>query len=83
METCLMGRILPIYLYSQVWKNKERTATIHLKQWEWRRKWLMWTKLFNRVSTSIEIQFNDEVGESIRQLEKGGCLGCSYDLEKE
>lgn len=72
------------YPYTYILKSgkiQERTATIHLKQWEWRRKWLMWTKLFNRVSTSIEIQFNDEVGERSGSW-KGGCLGCSYDLKK-
>jgi hypothetical protein len=28
---------------------------------EWRRKWLMWTPLFNDVRRYIEIEFSEEV----------------------
>lgn len=55
------------------------TATIHVKQREWRRRWLMFTPLFNHVDTDIEVDFSDEVGEEAGSW-KGGCTGCGYKM---
>lgn len=54
-------------------------ATIIVQEMEWRQRWLMWTKLFNKVRKSINIDFNQEVGEQTGSW-KGGTLGCGYDL---
>ncbi len=40
------------------------------------RKWLPFLK---RVVTSIDVTFNDEVGERSGSY-NGGCIGCGYDL---
>ena len=61
-------------------KVQNRMATITLEQREWRRKWLMWTTLFNQVRTTISIEFDDEVGERTGSW-KGGTLGCGWDLK--
>lgn len=59
---------------------QERTATIMVEEWEWRRRWLQWTPLFALVRKSIEVQFSDEVGERSGSW-KGGCIGCSYEMK--
>lgn len=59
---------------------QERQATIKVKEMEWRRKWLMWTPLFNQVIRSIDVDFNDEVGERTGSW-KGGTVGCGWDLK--
>lgn len=58
---------------------QNRIATVTVEEREWRRKWLMWTSLFNRVRTTIAVDFNDEVGERSGSW-KGGTLGCGYEL---
>jgi hypothetical protein len=72
------------YPYSYTLKSGEVQdvlATITIEEREWRRKWLMFTSLFNFVRTSISIEFSEEVGER-RGSWKGGTLGCGYDLKK-
>jgi hypothetical protein len=54
-------------------------ARVRIKEMEWRRKWLPFTQLFNRVRRSIDVQFSDEVGERAGTW-KGGCYGCGYDM---
>lgn len=61
---------------------QERFATITVDEREWRQRWLKWTPLFKMVRTSIDIQFNDEVGERSGSW-KGGTLGCGYNLLKD
>lgn len=56
-------------------------AAIMVKQMEHRPRWFMWTSLFSRVSTYIDINFSDEVGEHAGSW-KGGVVGCSYDMIK-
>lgn len=58
---------------------QERTACVGVKQMEWRRKWLMFTSLFSKVRTTIDIEFSDEVGERTGSW-KGGTIGCGYEL---
>lgn len=59
---------------------QNRNATITIKEMEWRRRWLMWTPLFNKVVRSIGVEFDDEVGEETGSW-KGGTVGCSYELK--
>lgn len=63
-------------------KVQERLATIQVDEREWRPIWFKWTSLFKMVRTSIDIEFNDEVGERSGSW-KGGTMGCSYNLLKE
>jgi hypothetical protein len=39
----------------------------------------MWSNLFNRIRTTIGVEFNDEVGERSGSW-KGGTLGCGYEI---
>ena len=39
----------------------------------------MWTSLFSKKRRSIDIDFNDEVGEETGSW-KGGCTGCGYTM---
>lgn len=55
-------------------------ATIKVQEIEWRQKWLMWTKWGNKVSKSINVDFNNEVGNQ-RGSWKGGVLGCSEEIK--
>jgi hypothetical protein len=58
---------------------QERIATVYVDQMEWRPRCLKWTKLFAKIRTSIDVQFNDEVGERTGSW-KGGTIGCNYEL---
>lgn len=58
---------------------QERIATIKVEEREWRWHWFKWLPLTKRISRSISVRFNDEVGERTGSW-KGGTLGCGYDL---
>lgn len=40
---------------------------------------MKWFPFIRTVNKSIEIQFNDEVGEDTGSW-KGGCIGCGYNM---
>lgn len=70
------------YPYTYVLESgevQERQATVKVKEMEWRRKWLMWTPLFNQVIRSIDVEFDKEVGERTGSW-KGGTVGCGYEM---
>lgn len=55
------------------------TATVCMERTTWRRfKWLPWP---HSVEYSIDIEFDDEVGERAGSW-KGGCLGCVYTMRR-
>lgn len=58
---------------------QQRLATIKVAEREWRWRSLKWTGITKRVSKTIEIDFNDEVGERTGSW-KGGTTGCSYNM---
>ena len=65
--------------YTYVLKNgtvQNRTATCTIEKRKWHRKWF---PMFTRESTTIDIEFNDEVGERTGSW-KGGTLGCGYEM---
>lgn len=65
------------YLYTlKSGEKQERKATIQREYREWRRFWLPW----KMVRNSINIDFDDEVGERSGSW-KGGTVGCGYDIE--
>lgn len=58
---------------------QERMATVQVEEREWRMIFLQWTPLFAKVRKSIDVSFNEEVGERTGSW-KGGCTGCGWDL---
>lgn len=59
---------------------QKREATIRVEEREWRWHWLKWLPYPRRISKSINIDFNDEVGERTGSW-KGGTTGCGYNLK--
>lgn len=57
-------------------------ATIKIEEREWRQKWLMWTKIGNKVSKDLAVSFDNEVGNQ-RGSWKGGTLGCGIKMKKD
>ena len=54
---------------------QNRQATIKVETRRWQRWWLP----FRRVSRTIDVRFDDEVGERTGSW-KGGCIGCSLEM---
>lgn len=54
---------------------QDRIATVNVERRTWTRFWLPYKK----VSTSINVDFDDEVGERTGSW-KGGTLGCGYEM---
>ena len=78
------GRWEATYPYTYTLKNGEvqhRQATIHVERREWRWRWFMWCPLTALVRKSIDIRFDDEVGERTGSW-KGGCIGTGYTMKK-
>lgn len=69
----------PYFYLLQSGERQERTATIHAERRIWRLSVLRRTQRFQRISTSINVTFSDEVGERTGSW-KGGTIGCSYEL---
>lgn len=70
------------YDYTYTRKNGEvqnRKATVHVDRMTWRARWFPFIPR-TKVRTSINITFNDEVGEETGSW-KGGCTGCGYDMQ--
>lgn len=68
--------------YTYVLRNGEiqnRIATIGVEEREWRWHWFKWSKFPHRVSKTIAVKFDDEVGEDTGSW-KGGTIGCGYNL---
>lgn len=80
--------------YNDKWKEKQKSwnydytdksdgeiipTIIYVEEREWRRKWLIWTKMFNKTRRTIDIHFDKECG-SKKGSWKGGVIGCSYLL---
>lgn len=59
---------------------QHRTATIYVNRREWRWKWLMWSPWPAIKRQSIDVTFDDEVGERAGSW-KGGTIGCGYDMQ--
>ena len=56
-----------------------RIAEVTVTEREWRPKWFKWTGFFSKNRRSIDVEFNEEVGEGSGSW-KGGTLGCGWDL---
>jgi hypothetical protein len=69
--------------YNYVLKNgniQHRVATISIREMEWRRYGWVWSKAFRLVRKTIEVEFDDEVGERTGSC-KGGTVGCDYQMK--
>lgn len=61
------------------WEVQSMWARISVEEREWRPKWFKWTKLFAKISKTISVEFDSEIGE-VAGSWKGGCTGCSYEI---
>ena len=61
-------------------KIQERMATITISEREWRWHWFKWLPFPRKVSRTLDVEFNEEVGERTGSW-KGGVLGCGYELK--
>jgi hypothetical protein len=69
------------YSYRYVLKNgtaQDRVATVNGDEREWRWRWFKWSPWPRKIRRSIDVSFNDEVGERTGSW-KGGTVGCGYD----
>lgn len=76
------ARKIDSYPYTYVLKNgdiQERIATIYVTEMECRWKWLQWLSYPRIIDRSIDISFDNEVGEKTGSW-KGGVTGCSYKM---
>ena len=82
-DRCEAGGWKETYPYRYVLRSgevQEREATVTVREYERRRRWLLWTGVGAMITRSIDVQFSDEVGERTGSW-KGGCVGCGYDLK--
>jgi hypothetical protein len=62
-------------------KVQDRLATIKVEEREWRWHWFKWLSFPKMIRKTIDVNFNDEVGERTGSW-KGGTLGCGYELRQ-
>ena len=80
IEEAAAESVSQVFDYTYVLKRGEvqkRKATVHVDRLTWGRKWARWLKM---VRTSINISFDEEVGERTGSW-KGGTTGCSWVLK--
>ena len=68
--------------YTYVLKSGEiqkRKAEIYVNRMEWRMRGFKWLPWPNKTQVSIDVRFDDEVGEETRSW-KGGCVGCGHTM---
>ena len=82
------GRWVADYVYRYTLRSGEvqvRIATIYVERgyWHWLlAKWLrlpLWLPVVNMMKQSIDVRFDDEVGERTGSW-KGGCIGTGYTM---
>ena len=79
-EERLKKSVSKTYDYTYVRKNgqiQDRKATVFIERWTWGRKWFPFLKM---KRTSIDVAFNEEIGERVDTW-KGGTVGCSWELK--
>lgn len=78
------GRAVEVHPYRYVTSQGEVQnvqATIYVEEWRhvWRSfKWLGWPR---RVSRSIDVRFDNPIGEDVNSY-KGGTYGCGYSMRR-
>lgn len=75
------AEVAKVYDYEYQRKNGEiqqRKAAVHVDRMEWRARW--WPIIpIKKISTSIWVDFNEEIGEEVGTW-KGGTTGCGYSM---
>lgn len=66
--------------YTDSYDNTTVTATISVVEREWRPRWFKWTSIFSKVSKTIDVDFDKQVGKE-KGSWKGGVLGCGYAMK--
>lgn len=54
-------------------------ATVYAERRTWKWRWFKWLPWPRKVRTSIDVNFNREMGEQAGSW-KGGCVGCGWDM---
>lgn len=70
-------------VYHGTWKDfdgEEVPAIYRLERRTWRRKWLMWTSVFDLQRTEIEVSFKSGVGKG-KGSWKGGVYGTGFEIK--
>jgi hypothetical protein len=78
------GRYIEKHGYVYILRSGEvqkRTATIYGEEMEWRWLWFRWLPWPRKISRTISVEFDGEVGERTGSW-KGGCVGCGYEWRK-
>jgi hypothetical protein len=65
--------------YVDKYDNTTVNATISVQEREWRPLGLKFCSLFSKISKTISVEFDQEVGRK-KGSWKGGTVGCGYDL---
>lgn len=76
------GRWTETYPYRYVLRDgtvQNRNATVYVERREWRWRCAVWSPWPAIRRQSIEVSFDDEVGERTGSW-KGGVIGCGYDM---
>lgn len=78
------GRFTECHGYTYTLKDgqvQHRKATITVDEMEWRWRALYWLPFPRKVRRTIDVRFDDEVGERTGSW-KGGVVGCGYEMKK-
>lgn len=70
-------------VFRGTWKDfdgEDVPAIYRLERRTWRRKWLMWTNMFDKQRTEIEVVFKSGVGKD-KGSWKGGVHGTGFELK--
>jgi len=76
------GREEFVFPYTYVLKRGEvqnRIATVYVDRRAWRPRGFTWTALFENCRQSIDVRFNEEVGERTGSW-KGGYVRCGWEM---
>ena len=69
------------YDYTDQYDGTVVKATYWVEHREWRKKWITWIPWIKTTWDYIEVEFDQEVGKG-KGSWKGGCLGCTYTMNK-
>jgi hypothetical protein len=58
---------------------QDRIATVNIEEREWRWKWYIGLPFQKITRRTIDVSFDNEIGEEAGSW-KGGCLGCGYEI---
>lgn len=74
----LMQHSFPYTYILKSGEKQHRIARVQYVVRRFRRKWLPFTASFGQVNNTLDIEFNEEIGEAAGRSWKGGVTGCSF-----